>query len=106
MKKKLSEVSSDDILSMSKTELGRQYLSEFYDDTNDPKSLLPIINKCEHIHTDISDKLRRKLSEAVQWLCENALIAEYLDKGSERTYFVTEKGVRYITGQSKMALTP
>ena len=105
-KVKLSKLRTDDILNMSKSELGVQYLSEFYDDRNQPQSLLPIINRCVPVHGSGEDAIRRLFSEAVQWLCENALIAEYLDGRTEKTYFVTDKGVRYITGQSNIALTP
>lgn len=49
-KVKLSKLRTDDILNMSKSELGVQYLSEFYDDRNQPQSLLPIINRCVPVH--------------------------------------------------------
>ena len=51
-KVKLSKLRTDDILNMSKSELGVQYLSEFYDDRNQPQSLLPIITGISQKHSE------------------------------------------------------
>lgn len=104
--KSLSSLPSEEILGMKRDELGLKYLSEFYDERNEPKPLIPLINRCANSSRNQESELRKKFSEAIQWLCENALIAEYIDSSQKTTYFVTAKGVRHIKKEVNYSLTP
>ena len=104
--KPLTEQNPEDILSMRTDNLGTSYLSEFNNDEyNEPRSIFYIINVCANQANTKQNDIKKKMSEAIQWLCHNGLIAEYLEIGSDRKHFITKKGKRYLD-DTRMVLTP
>ncbi len=50
------------------------------------------------------DDVRRNVSEAIQWLCNKGLLAEYKKHTKGVEYFITKLGYKYLKHGTQMIL--
>lgn len=104
--KPLSELDDKLLWDESPEYLGKSFLLEFYDRFyNEPAEvediIKPIVDRNENLMADI---VERNLSEAVQWLSNNGLLAESISsRHVGRQFFITRRGHNYLEPGTTMA---
>lgn len=96
--KPLTELDDDLFMILSAEKLGQSFLLEFKNKFDQKPAYVEDIIKpiVDRNHDLIADVVEKYLLEAVQWLSNRGLIAEYIKLGQERKYFITRLGHKYL----------
>ena len=96
--KPLKELDDDLLTIRSPEDLGKSFLLEFKNRFgNKPAYVEDIIKPIvDRNHNLIADIVELYLLEAVQWLTNKGLLAEFLRMGQDRKFFITRLGHRYL----------
>lgn len=104
--KPLKELDDDLFTILSPEHLGKSFLLEFKNRFDNKPAYVeeiikPIVGRS---HDNIADIVEKYLLEAVQWLSNKGLLAEYLRLGQDRQFFITRLGHKYLKPGSTMLL--
>ncbi|MDE0084726.1 MAG: hypothetical protein OXU23_03375 [Candidatus Poribacteria bacterium] len=104
--KPITELPLQEIKLGKSEHLGKSFLLELNEHDEEIINLLDfvddIVNKFSR---DLNEEdVRRNLSEAVQWLCNKGLLAEYKKHTQGVEYFITRLGHKYLKPGTTMMI--
>ena len=95
MSNRLENLSSEEVLGMELEDLAVLFLLDF-SDMSEPDSMLTFIRN--NADGDDYQEITKALSETLQFLCNEGLLAYNILHGASTSYFITRKGNQALEG--------